>query len=259
MNADRIAAAMTESRRLLNTTIPGSRLLRKDGAVARITGIPFALANGVWLERPNPPVSAVTALLDEVAAAGVPFCFQVRPGSDPVLAGIAAERGMRLGRELTLMAVDVAAWARAAGRVPGLSVRQIGPDEAQVHTRLVSAAFGAPEVSPALEVPKERARLDADKLRVDGLRCYVGEVDGRPVATAIGLTSGEFTEIGSVATVPAFRHRGIGSALAAWAVAAGARAGAAWCWLQASADGYSIYQRLGFQAIETWSLWESGS
>jgi ribosomal protein S18 acetylase RimI-like enzyme len=259
MNADRFAAAMTESRRLMNTCIPGSRLLRKDGAAASITGIPFASFNSVWLERNNAAVSAVAALLDEVTAAGVPFSFQVRPASGAVLADIAAERGMRFDRELALMAVDAAAGARAVRMVPGLSIRQIGPDEAQVHTHLVSVAFGAPEASPAFEVPEERALLDADKLRVDGLRCYVGEVDGRAVATAIGVTSGEFTEIGSVATDPAFRHRGFGSALTARAVADGARAGAAWCWLQASADGYSIYQRLGFQKIETWSRWESGS
>jgi len=259
MNADCFAAAMTESRRLINTRIPGSRLLRKDGAAAVITGIPFAGRNGVWLERPNPAVSAVAALFDEITAAGVPFFFQIRPGSDAVLADIAASRGMRFDRELTLMAVDGVAGARAVSQVPGLSIRQIGPDEAQVHTRVVSVSFRAPEESAPYDIPEELTLRTTEMLQVDGVRCYVGEVDGRPVATSIGVTSGDFTEIGNVATDPAFRHCGFGSALAARAVTDGVRAGAAWCWLQASTDGYSIYQRLGFQTIETWSRWESGS
>jgi ribosomal protein S18 acetylase RimI-like enzyme len=259
VDADRFAAAMTESRRLISTSIPGSRLLRKDGAAAIITGIPFAGRNGVWLERPNPPVSSVASLLDEISAAGVPFFFQIRPGSHAALADIASSRGMRLDRELTLMAVDGVAGAQAVSQVPGLSIRQIGPDEAQVNTRLMSVAFAAPEESVPYNVPEELALRTAEMLRVDGVRCYVGEMDGRPVATAVGVTGGEFTEIGNVATDPAFRHRGFGSALAARAVTDGVRAGAAWCWLQASTDGYSIYQRLGFQTIETCSRWESGS
>src|SRR6202044_1641312 len=57
LNADRFAEAVTDLRRHLNTCIPGGRLLRKDGASAWITGIPYAGYNSVWLERPTPPES----------------------------------------------------------------------------------------------------------------------------------------------------------------------------------------------------------
>jgi hypothetical protein len=118
MNADRLAAVMTDLRRHLNTCIPGSRLLRKDGAAASITGLPYAPFNSVWLEQPNPPVSAVAALLDEVAGAG-PFSLSLRPGSDAVLADLAVERGMksdgrRVHRDLQ---------RRDRARVPGPRVR----------------------------------------------------------------------------------------------------------------------------------------
>ena len=123
MNADRFAAVMTCLRRHLNTCIPGSRVLRKDGAAASITGLPYAPFNSVWLERPNPPVSAVAALLDEVAGAG-PFSLSLRPGSDAALADLAVERGMTSDGELPLMVLDATAGVGAIRRARGLAIRR---------------------------------------------------------------------------------------------------------------------------------------
>jgi ribosomal protein S18 acetylase RimI-like enzyme len=250
MNADRFAVVMTDLRRHLNTCVPGSRLLRKDGAAASITGLPYAPFNSVWLEQPNPPVSAFEALLDEVAGAKVPFSLSLRPGSDAVFADLAAARGMKPDGELPLMVLDVTAGVGAIGRARGLTIRQLEPREGPVHANVAAAAFGYPEEmflpSPGL-------------MWLDGLRCYVGEADGRPVATALSVTAGKFTGIFNVATEPAYRGRGFGTAMTTRAVADGVLAGAAWCWLQSSEDGYPVYRSLGFRTIETWSHWVSGS
>jgi ribosomal protein S18 acetylase RimI-like enzyme len=250
VNADRFAAAMTDLWRHLNTSIPGSRLLCKDGAAAWITGIPYAGFNCVWTQQPNPAVSAVMALLDEVAGAEVPFTFALRSGSDAVLADLAAARGMKPDEELPLMVLDATAGIGAIRRAQGLVIRQLGPHEAPVHAKVAAAAFGGPE---------EMYMPSPDLMRPAGVRCYVGEADGRPVATALSVTVGEFTGIFSVATAPAYRRRGFGTAVTARAVADGVLAGAAWCWLQASDDGYPVYRNLGFRTIETWSRWVSGS
>ena len=85
------------------------------------------------------------------------------------------------------------------------------------------------------------------------------EANGRPVATALGVTAGEFTAIFNVATEPTYRRRGFGTALTARAVADGVLAGASWCWLQASDAGYPVYRNLGFRTIETWPYWVSRS
>jgi GNAT superfamily N-acetyltransferase len=250
MSADRFAVVLTDLRRHLNTCIPGSRLLSKDGAAASITGLPYAPFNSVWLEQPNPPVSAVAALLDEVADAGVPFSLSLRPGSGAVLADLAVARGMKPDGELPLMVLDATAGVGAIRRPRGLTIRQLEPRQGPVHAKVAAAAFGCPE---------EMFLPGPDLMWVDGLRCYVGEADGRPVATALSVTAGEFTGIFSVATEPAYRGRGFGTALTARAVADGVLAGAAWCWLQSSAEGYPVYRDLGFQTIETWTHWVSGS
>jgi ribosomal protein S18 acetylase RimI-like enzyme len=250
VTADRFCAALTDLRRHLNTGVPGSRLLRKDGAAAWITGFPSPGFNSVYLERPNPPVAAVAALLDEAAGAGVPFSLSLRSGSDMALADLAAARGMKPGGELPLMALDARAGVGAIRRARGLAVRQLEPHEGPVHTKVAAAGFGGPE---------EMFLPSPDLLRLDGVRCYVGEADEQPVATAVGVTVGEYTAILSVATVPAFRRRGFGTALTARAVTDGILAGAAWCWLEASDEGYPVYRDLGFRAIETCSRWLPGS
>jgi GNAT superfamily N-acetyltransferase len=245
MNADRLAAVMTDLRRHLITCIPGSRLLCRDGAAASITGLPYAPFNSVWLEQPNPPVSAVAALLDEVAGAG-PYSLSLRPGSDAVLADLAVERGMKSDGELPLMVLDATAGVGAIRRAQGLAIRRLAPREGPVHAKVAAAAFGCPE---------DMFLPDASLMWLDGLRCYAGEADGRTVATALSVTAGEFTGIFNVATEPAYRGRGFGSAITAWAVADGVEAGAAWCWLQSSEKGHPVYRDLGFRTIETWTHW----
>ena len=250
MNADRLAAVITDLRHHLSTCVPGSRVLRKDGAAASITGLPYAPFNSVWLEHPNPPVSAVEALLDEVAGAGVPFSLSLRPGSDAMLADLAAARGMKPDGKQPLMVLDATTGVGTIRRAPGLTIRQLEPHEGPVHAKVAAAAFGAPE---------EMFLASPDLMWLDGLRCYVGEADGRTVATSLSVTAGEFTGIFNVATEPAYRGRGFGTDLTARAVADGVLAGAAWCWLQSSEEGYPIYRHLGFQTIETWTHWVSGS
>ena len=249
MNADRFAAVMTCLRRHLNACIPGSRVLRKDGAAASITGLPYAPFNSVWLERPNPPVPAVAALLDEVAGAG-PFSLSLRPGSDAALADLAVERGMTSDGELPLMVLDATAGVGAIRRARGLAIRRLEPHQGAVHAKVAAAAFGCPE-EMFLPVP--------GLLWLEGLRCYAGQADGRTVATALSVTAGEFTGIFNVATEPAYRGRGFGTAVTARAVADGVLAGAAWCWLQSTPEGYPVYRDLGFRTIETWTHWVSGS
>ena len=90
-------------------------------------------------------------------------------------------------------------------------------------------------------------------LELDGLRCYVGEFDGRPVATSIGMTSANVVGIFSVATLEPARGRGFGRALTVRAIADGVANAATWAYLQSSAAGFSLYRSLGFETVEEWS------
>lgn len=155
---------------------------------------------------------------------------------------------MKQRGELPLMVLDVTAGAPELRLAQGLAIRQIGPDEAAAHTKPAAGAFGELE---------EMCLPGHGILGLGDVRCYVGEADGRPIATAVGVTAGEFTAIYSVATDPAFRRRGFGAAVTSRAVADGVQAGARWCMLHSSEDGYSVYQDLGFQTVGLWLHWVS--
>jgi N-acetylglutamate synthase len=228
-------------------SIPGAQLLRADGVDAVISGIPMPTLNPVWLERPNPPVADVAGLLDEVSLHGVPFALALRPGSAGPLVELAAARGLAAAGEVPLLAVDRA----AAIRPPAdLSIRLLGPGDAWVHARLCTLGFGLPDGIAQRSVTE-------DTLKSSTVRCYVGEIGGQPVATGLTITTGAFTGMANVTTDPRYRGRGFGTAITARAVADGLAAGASWCWLQSSPDGYPVYKSYGFQLIEWWPVWVS--
>jgi ribosomal protein S18 acetylase RimI-like enzyme len=85
---------------------------------------------------------------------------------------------------------------------------------------------------------------------MQGARWYVGRIDGRIVATALGLTAGGATGIFNVATKPEHRRRGYGSALTLRAARDGFADGAELAYLQSTPDGHVVYRRLGFREVD---------
>jgi predicted GNAT family acetyltransferase len=89
---------------------------------------------------------------------------------------------------------------------------------------------------------------------LEGLEYYLGRVEGRDVATAIGYRLEGTVGIFNVATPREHRGRGYGAAVTAEAARDGFSAGAELAWLQSSAIGESVYRRLGFREVETYVL-----
>jgi predicted GNAT family acetyltransferase len=154
---------------------------------------------------------------------------------------------MTAAGEVPLMAVDAATDIRSPDE---LSIRLLAPGEASVHARLCTAGFGLP-------ADIARRIVTEGMLKSSAVRCYVGELAGQPVTTGLTITTGAFTGIINITTDPRYRGRGFGTAITARAVTDGLAAGASWCWLQSSAQGYPIYKSYGFQLIESWPIWVS--
>jgi ribosomal protein S18 acetylase RimI-like enzyme len=68
-------------------------------------------------------------------------------------------------------------------------------------------------------------------------------------ATSACHVFGDYAQVFFVSTEPAWRRRGIGSAMTAEALRGAASLGARRAFLHSTADGASLYKRLGFEAV----------
>jgi hypothetical protein len=248
VDAAKAAGALVETWHYLASAVPGGWARSSTAGVAAVTGVAVPTLNGVWVEKVDADADDISDLLDEVAATELPHCLQFRPGSAALLVNLAASRGMAHLEDIPLMVMEDPGQLNAAQAVGGLVIRELLPDEAPLHARVAAAGF---------EVPPEMflELMTPAVLATPGVRCYLGEAGGQPVTTGLGVTLGSYIAIFNIATPREHRRRGYGAAITARGVADGLAAGAQWSWLQSSAEGYKVYERLGFRTIEAWPCW----
>lgn len=134
-----------------------------------------------------------------------------------------------------------------------LSLRPVavaGEDEASVP--LAAAAQAALRSDPEMAPSTDPGAFLAYLRSIPHAR-YLAAVDpqGAVRATAAVANWGTTTGVFFVNTDPAWRGRGVGTAMTAAALRAAATAGAERACLDASALGLSLYQRLGFESAGT--------
>lgn len=113
--------------------------------------------------------------------------------------------------------------------------------------RVAIAGYPLPELQPA-----QRGAL-FDARGIGGrLRMWVGYREERAVAVATALLDETVLGIYAVATLPAVRGQGYGTALTTQALAAAPALPAV---LEATAAGYALYARLGFMELARYELW----
>jgi N-acetylglutamate synthase len=247
--AERTAVALAEAWQALLAVHPEAWTVYHDGLLAFATGIPLVGLNGVSCSRLDPDPEELRRVLGELKSRGLPHMLQLRPGTDGAAVAVADQEGLTPDADVPLMRLDDPAPLDRAGSIaPGLTIRQLGPDETTLHPLTVAAGFE--------EAPEHFLRLlPPSVMAFDGLRAYVGEVDGEVVTTALGMTRGDNVGIFNVATPPEHRRRGYGMAVSARAAADGFATGASWAWLQSSPAGHGVYEALGFRTLERWLCW----
>jgi ribosomal protein S18 acetylase RimI-like enzyme len=231
----------------LITAIPAGWTQRAPGLLGGVTGSAEATLNGVWVYDADGTGAAVSGLLDRVEGAGVPHCLQLSRASSGELQSVARARGMRREADVPLMTL---ADLRAAARTerPDLVINRLEPEHASIHAELAAAGFGEP-------ADDFRRLMSPEVVGAPGVRAYVGEVGGKPVTTGIGVQLGDHVGIFNIATIPGYRRHGYGAAITGRALRDGLDAGAHWAWLQSTAAGYGVYERLGFTTLDVWECW----
>jgi hypothetical protein len=179
----------------LPRVVPGGWTRTKGAGLAAVTGVAVASLNGVWVQTADADLGDISDLLDQVAATGLPHCLQLRPDSVARLAGLARRRGMAHSESIPLMAVEDPGQLEAAQSVSGLAIRELLPEEAQLHASVAAAGF---EIPLGLLLPL----ITPEVLAAPGVRCYLGEAGGQPVTTGLGVRLGSSVAIFDIATPP---------------------------------------------------------
>ncbi len=216
-----------------------------DDVDAGHTDVPFPLFNTIAGARfaPGTEGRRARAVVGRYVARGLPFLWWTTPStSSPDLERVLLEAGMV--RE-DVPGMHVALDAPLAPALPaGVELREVDVvQEPDAFLTTLLEAFGIP-----LELRDEWAALLA-AFADDRLVNLLATVDGVPAATGTAWLTGSTVGLYNIATLPAFRGRGIGAALTARLMDLGAERGATEAVLHATELGRPVYERLGFVAV----------
>ena len=228
--------------------VPGTEAHDGPDALWTLTDVPCALLNAVHRARlEGPEVDATIELvISRGRARGVPLLWLTSPATRPAdLASFLEAHGFVRGDEMLGMANELASLTEEPAPVPGLVVSEPG-DEAELHTWCVTAA-AAFEYPPFVGEFFERWLHALSPAVRSSLALYLGRLDGEAVASSMLVPGAGVAGIYCVATLPAARRRGIGSALTLRALLEGRARGYRVGVLAAEEAGVGLYRRLGLQ------------
>jgi GNAT superfamily N-acetyltransferase len=129
-------------------------------------------------------------------------------------------------------------------------VREAG--EVRTFARTMMEGF---EAAPALMDPRAEAVAATSGGPRSPARYYLGYVGHRPACTAVRYSTRGTAGIYGVATRPEFRRRGFGAAVTYRAALDGRSDGCSRSYLQSSAVGRSVYEKIGYRFVEEYHLW----
>jgi ribosomal protein S18 acetylase RimI-like enzyme len=235
--------------RRLAGSIPGGWAEQASGLTCIATGSPSPSFNlALSGERPRDPRVALDEADVRFREAGLPWLLKLQPELDHELVVHARRRGLELDEE-AVYAMPIRPWA-ATAVLPSdspLSISVAGRDTIDDAIKCFADAFDAD--------PDAVGRLfGRNLLTVPTFTVFVGYLSGEPVATSMLATTHSVGLAGvySVATRPAHRGRGFGTALTAAALAAAGKQGYDTAVLEPSPAGAPMYRRMGFEPLTTY-------
>lgn len=255
--ADAVARNVAEAVGHLNKHTPGATAQADADLVFADSGVADPTFNAVAAARFDPGTARerIAQVVARMAQTGRPFTWWVDPGATP------PDLGARL----------LAAGLKQAESLPAmvLSLEEpLAPRESELVIREVLTASQWADFAAVLlscwDAGRSAMREFLYRARVSALapdshsRFLVGYVDDVPVCTADALLYAGVAGIFNVVTRTEYQRSGYGTAITLAALdiarAAGYRAAA----LQASPQGRPVYERLGFEQVGQYVVYQLG-
>jgi ribosomal protein S18 acetylase RimI-like enzyme len=240
---------------------PGGELHHGSQLTYFLTGIPYLLFNGILSARlpPDDLDERIARALAPFASRKLPMFWMTGPSTQPADLGqrlLAA--GLSDAGALVGMAADLMSVHEVGSAPPDLSIERVRDLRAlERWVGAFRAGFGYPaDVGRSFLAVFAGLGLGARS----PLTHYLGLLEGEPVATASAFLGAGVVGIYSVATLPAWRRRGIGAAMTLAPLRAAQSRGYQIGVLHAEPAGLSVYRRVGFREYCTLHpyLWSPG-
>lgn len=187
----------------------GAAVYAEDGSpLNKVVGLGFA---------GSPTADALDAFEHAYAARGVRSQVELAHLADPEISALLSDRGYRLESFENVLgrALD---GAPAPVAIPGIEVRRIHSDEFEQWLAVVADAVAHPDTQGVPwheEFPRDVYENAERDFATTGVQHYLALLDGE-IAGGAGLrVSGGIAQFAGAATLPAYRRRGIQSALLA--------------------------------------------
>lgn len=247
-DAERVARGLRAAWRHMAARVDGGSTHVFDGILVTLTNLPDDSLNVAFVEEaPGDPERALGNVEAWFARHGRALGLDMQVGRHAAVEAAAARLGLRplVSRPAMARALDGMA---ARDLPPGVLIRPV-TDRADLSLVLdiqVGTFHIARDVCESFIPPSVLGSAT--------FRLYLALVDGEPVGCASGHVEGGTVGVFGVATAPAWRGRGIGTAVT-WRVLEDARPEADLAWLQATTMGKPVYSRMGFREVGEWTVW----
>jgi len=225
---------------------PGGASGEQGGAAWFRSGVSFINYNGVAGVGHD-----VDATLARVRAWGVPARWIVSSASTPAdFESAFAARGLELYEEAPGM---VARIEDLPAPPPGEATLDVVMNRRQSDewADVLSDAFGLPPASAA----QVREAHGWPHMHDAGLMYFILRIEQQAVATGLARFASGVAGVYGIGVRRAFQRRGLGSLATLLTVQEGARRGARVAILQATKEGFPVYERLGFQTLTRFRSW----
>ena len=229
---------------------PQSELWADSDLIQVVTGLPFALLNGIFGARlaPEHVDAVIETTIAHLASRQVPGLWWSGPSTQPPDLGRHLEsHGFVHTGDTPGMAVDLLALAQDAPLPADVTIKRVEDREMlRIWAQVGWVGTGFPatgqdkfaELELSIGLPPDRSRYR-----------YLGFKDGVPVATSAMALHAGVAGIFAVATLAEFRRQGMGAAVTLAPLLDAREMGYRVGTLQASEMGFPVYRRLGFQEV----------
>ncbi len=211
------------------------------------SGAEFSLFNHVYQARLRPETAEETIeeILSNYEARALTFEWSILPGTEPAdLSAMLRGHGFTFEGDKPSMTIDLKRLTTPAPPAK-LLIRKVESDEdLQAFMLVTKRAFGVSDRDHGIFLDILRSLGVGGRSRYE---CYLGILNGQPVATSMLFRTEGVAGVYWVGTVPEGRGKGIGTQMTMEPLIDARTAGLDIATLQATSMGEPVYRRIGFE------------